>query len=193
MRLVSRVNVVFGALVFFATGCGPSLNSTMPVPKVKIGGAKATAAPDSGATYLYIDEFLDKRESSVLVRREKKEVNPEGDVTPAVVDALKQVLAAKGFEFNDSAPVIISGEVREWVADVTGSLPTKVSAQAAIFIEVLDPANKRIYSGTYRGLASLEEASVNEKDVSKTLASALEESVGQVASDKTLISLLSSY
>jgi hypothetical protein len=62
-----------------------------------------------------------------------------------------------------------------------------------VYIEVLDPANKKIYSGVYRGYSSMEAASVNDQDVSRTLASSLEESVAQVTSDKQLISLLSSY
>lgn len=185
--------LLFAAVIIAASGCGPSLKSTMPVPQVKLAQAKVNKEAKAETTYLYIDEFVDKRDEKALARRDSKEVNPEGDIAPAAVDALKQALTEKGFTFSESAPVIISGEVREWVADVTGSLPTKVSAKAALYIEVLDPANKRIYSGVYRGFASMEEASVDEKDVSKTLASSLEESVAQIASDKQLVTLLSSY
>jgi len=172
-------------------GCGPSLKSTMPVPYLAPNAMKQTTA-DSGA-FLFIDEFKDQREDRVLVKRDKKEVTAEGDVTPAVIQALKQAFTSRGFTFSESSPIIISGELREWRADVTGSLPTKVAAQGAIYIEVLDPANKKIYSGVYRGFASLEEASIDEQDVSKTLANALQETVTQVVNDKQLIGVLSSF
>lgn len=178
------------ASTMFFSACGPSLKSTMLVPQVKLG-KKAEPLPES--TYIYIDELKDVRESKAIARREKKDVNPDGEVSPAVVDALKQALATKGFSYSESAPVIISGEIRDWVAEVTGSLPTKVNANAAIFIEILDPANKRIYSGVYRGFASMDGASVNEEDVRKTLASAMEEAVMQVSADKQLVTLLGSF
>lgn len=189
-RLIGAI--AFGA--FFAPiGCGPSLKNTMAVPHVKLTGGKVSRDDSTASTYLYVDEFVDRRENKSIVRSEKKEVQPENDVASAAVDALKQSLTAKGFSFSESAPLIISGELREWIADVSGSLPTKVSAQASVYIEVLDPANKKIYSGVYRGYSSMEAGSVNEQDISKTLASSLEESVSQVTSDKQLISLLSSY
>jgi uncharacterized lipoprotein YajG len=166
----------------------------MAVPHVKIAGGKISKDNTTANTYLYVDEFVDRRENKSLARNEKKkEVQPESDVAPAAVDALKQSLSAKGFSFSESAPLIISGELREWIAEISGSLPTKVSAQASVYIEVLDPANKKIYSGVYRGYSSMEEASVDEQDISRTLASSLEESVSQVTNDKQLISLLSSY
>ncbi len=172
-------------------GCGPSLRSSIGVPEIHIKQVKAP--PSDNMSYLFVDEFSDHREPKALVHRDKKDVMPAGDVVPAVTKALKQALEAKGFQLSESAPVIISGEVREWVADVTGSLPTKVSAKAAVFIEVLDPANKRVYSGVYKGFASVEEASVSEEDVQRGLASAMEEAVLQVASDKQLVNLLSSF
>ena len=173
-----------------AVGCGPSLNSTMPAPHVALSN-KPPASETSA--YLFIDEIKDVRDNRVLVKREKKEVTAEGELTPSVVEALKQAFGTKGFTFSESSPIIISGELREWHADVSGSLPTKVAAQSAIYIEVLDPANKKIYSGVYRGFASLEEASIDEKDVSKTLANALQETVTQVVNDKQLVGVLSSF
>ena len=175
-----------------AASCGPSFKSTMGVPEVRVG-KKADASSFEESTYVYIDEFIDARPEKALAKRDKKLVNPADDVAAAAVNALKQALASKGFAYSESAPVIISGELREWLADVTGSLPTKVSANAAIYIEVLDPANKKIYSGVYRGFSSMEAASVNEDDVKKTLSSSMEEAVLQVAADKQLVNLLGSF
>lgn len=177
--------------VFLLSACGPSLKSTMSVPDVKV--SKKGAVPSDGMTFVYIDELIDARPLKAIAKRDSKEVLPSGEISSAIVSALKQALETKGFTNAESAPVIISGEVREWLADVTGSLPTKVSANAALYIEVLDPANKRVYSGVYRGFASMEAASVNEEDVRKTLASSMEEAVLQVTADKQLITLLSSF
>ena len=197
---VPRVSkITFPVCVFFAfgfltsiIGCGPSLKGTMPVPHVKQKPGVVAPKPDDSSTFLFIDQFTDRRESKALVKGDKS-VQPDSDVSPSVVEALKQALSVKGFTFSESAPIIISGEIREWSAAIKGSLPTKVTSEAAIYLEVLDPANKKIYSGVYRGFASLEEASVDEADVSKTLANSLEESVAQVAADKQLVGVLSSF
>jgi uncharacterized lipoprotein YajG len=176
-----------------AIGCGPSFKASMDVPAVKVSADKLTQDERAVNTSLYVDQFVDQRQNKALIREDKKEVNPNNDVAPAVVDALKQALQDKGFSFSESAPVIISGEVREWIAEVSGSLPTKIHSHAALFIEVLDPANKRIYSGVYKGYASMEGASIGIGDVRHTLSNSMEQAVKQVAMDKALISLLSSY
>ena len=173
--------------------CGPTLKPTLDVPSIKVSGAKIEKDSSAANTYLFVDDFVDGRVNKVFVRNNKKEISAAGNLAPAVADALKQALGARGFSFSESAPVIISGEVRDWNADVTGSLPTKVDAHAAIFIEILDPANKRIYSGVYKGFASIESASIGEKDVKRTLANSMEEAVTQVVADKQLVSVLSSY
>ncbi len=178
-------------IVLACVSCGPSLKSTMAVPRVSAASLKPAASNDSGQ--LFIDDIKDERLDKSLVRKDKKEVLADGAVTPSIIDALKLGFANKGFGFSDASPIIISGELREWHADVSGRLPTKVSAQCALYIEVLDPANKKIYSGVYRGFASLEEASVDEGDVSKTLSNALQETVVQVVSDKQLVGVLSSF
>ena len=185
--------VLLIALGLCSFGCGPSLKATMDVPVVRVTSSKLQNDHQITNTFLYVDEFVDNRQNKTLVKDSRREVTASGDVAPVVVDALRQALGDRGFSFSESAPVIISGEVREWLATISGSLPTKVSAEAAIFVEILDPANKRIYSGTYKGFASMEAASVSEEDVKRTLASSMEEAVTQVAMDKPLVALLSAY
>ncbi|MFN8392678.1 MAG: YajG family lipoprotein [Bdellovibrionota bacterium] len=195
-QAVSRfhsIAVLLPLCVCSLVSCGPSLKSTIDLPVIKVSPQKVSREERTANTYLYIDELIDARVEKTIIKRDHKEVLPSGDVAPVVVDALKQALGDKGFSFSESAPVIISGEVREWIADVSGSLPTKVNAQATIFIEILDPANKRIYSSVYKGFASLEEASIDEKDVKKTLATSMEQAVTQAAMDKQLVTVLSSF
>lgn len=175
------------------SGCGASFPSTISVPSVEIAPTKSAGERISTSTFLYVDEFLDKRDSKVVTTVDGKSVSMDGDAVAPVVAALKSSLTKRGFAFSDAAPVILSGELRTWRAEVSGSLPTKIEAESAVFIEVLDPANKRIYSGVYRGFANTESGSPGDKELKKTLASALEEAVLQISRDGQLVSLLSSY
>ena len=178
--------------LMLATGCGASVKSTIALPDLKVANGAATES-SSGSTFLFIDELIDKRENMTIAKVDGREIQGSGSVTKVVADGLKAALTNKGFAFSDSAPVIISGEIRVWRADISGTLPTKVSSEAALFVEVLDPANKRIYSGVYRGFAQLEEGSINDEDVRKVLGNAMEEAVVQVSNDSQLVTLLSSY
>lgn len=185
-------NLFFLSLLCLVS-CGPSLKKTMDFPNVNLNLAKISSDNNLANTFLYIDKILDKRNNHVLVRYEGKETLSTGEVSAQLQELLKQALTKKGFSFSDTAPVIISGEIRKWYAEITGSLPSLIVAESEFFIEILDPANKRIYSGTYSGKAQAEEGSVNDDDIRKVLSASLEEAVVQFTSDKRLITLLSSY
>lgn len=184
------VCTVFGTF----TGCGPSIKGSIPIPAISINKDPNPSSRNSGNTYLFVDEFIDARGSKTIALVDgKNEVQSTGEVVPPVVKGLKDALGNSGFSFSDSAPVVLSGELRKWNADVSGRMPTKIKSEAQLFVEVLDPANKKIYSGTYNGFSSVESGSVAEPEVQKALSSAMEEAIKQVTNDRQLIGLLQSY
>lgn len=192
LQCAVRIATVLIATVFIFSACSPTLRDTLEVPVVNAPAPGKNVEKVSNA-YLYIDEFSDARANKALASMDEKEIQPAGDVVPAVVKALKEALINRGFEISESAPVMVSGEVRQWFAEISGSMPTRVNVEAAIFIEVLDPANKRIYSGVYQGKSWKESSSMKEEDIRKTLGEGMEEAIKRVTADERLMGLISSF
>lgn len=186
-----RLSLIVGILA--ATGCAPGYKPTLQVPKIQVKLPQQSAPDSTQNSFVYIDQFEDRRPTPELATLDGKPMLPDGPVIPEVVAALKAALEAKGFAISESAPVILSGELRVWHANVTGSFPTNVAAEAVVNVEILDPSNRRIYSGVYKGFSSAESSSIDHLDIQQTLASSLEEALRQIATDKQLQALLSSY
>ncbi len=176
------------------TGCGPSLPSSLSLPKIKISSeGNRTRNTGSATSYVYVDEFIDSRGSSAIAILDGKDIPHKEDVSPVIVDGVKQALKQRGFEFSETAPIVLSGEIRQWIARVTSGFSSKVDAEASLYVEVLDPANKRIYAGVYNGFATVESPSLGTKDVQTALQTCLEEAIGQITADGQLTKLLSSF
>ena len=62
-----------------------------------------------------------------------------------------------------------------------------------MYVEVRDPTNKRIYSGEYSGTASKEHPNLDEKDVSETLGTAMQQAINQLFADQQLMDILQSF
>ena len=186
--------LVLSVALLLILACGPSFKGSIGVPPVTVVKELNPAGRLNSNTYLFVDEFVDSRPNKAIALVDgKNEVQSVGEVVPVVVQGLKDSLGNVGFSFSDSAPVVLSGELRKWSADVSGRMPTKIKAEAQLYIEVLDPANKKIYSGVYNGFSNMDSGSVGEPEVKKTLSGAMEEAVKQVTSDRQLIALLQSY
>ena len=178
-------------------GCGSKLQKTIVVPDIPAWDSSGRVADSvrGGAPHqLFIDKFSDARPSDVIVKRADETVVASGEVGTPIGTALDRAFRNRGFAISQTAPVVLSGEVRIWQSEIVKGFPTqKQSANAELFLEVLDPANKRIYSGTYKGSASREDPSLSPEDIRATLGTAMSEALSQVTSDKQLIDLLLSY
>ncbi len=176
-----------------SSACGPSLRSTMQVPDIPSVSKKPSQVGSVTNAYLSIDDFQDMRPSAALAEVNGRESSAATSVDIPVRDALAKALEKNGFIISDSAPVVMVGQVKEWKADVHTGMPSSINSRAAVYLEVLDPANKKIYSGTYQGRAMSEQASIDETDVRRTLGSAMSEALSQVVADERLMSLLLSF
>ena len=182
------------AMSVLAVGCGPRLPPKLALPNLKIVNVGAKVAGNGGQlSYVYVGEFIDIRETSAIAVLDGKEIAPKNDVGPVVIGGVKQALKKKGFEFSDTAPVVLSGEVRNWVARVTSGFSGKVDSEASLYVEIIDPANKRIYAGVYNGFSNVESPSLGKDDVREALKTSLEEAVRQITADAQLMELLASF
>jgi uncharacterized lipoprotein YajG len=182
------------SVVFLVSACTPTFHSTIKIPRVpvKIKQTSITRRPQYGMT-IFIDQMVDARKKEALAEYDGRDINPDGDVTGAVLDALRSGLEQKGFKYTDTAPVIISGEIRTWFTRIENGFTRKATADAALYLEVIDPTNKRVYSGIYRGYSSIEKPGLGEEEVSKALGSSMAEAVNQALSDQQLIRLISAF
>ena len=185
---------IFAAALFLASCGGPDYKPSLEVPEiVPIIKNTATVKPRHGDAVVYIHQFSDARTAEAIAEYDGREVKPAGDVIDRVVRALRGGLQKKGYRFAENAPVLIAGEIRKWMANISGGFKARVDAQAAVSIDLIDPANKRVFSGIYQGYANMEKSGMEDKDVQETLSVAMAEALGRMLSDPQFNRMLSSY
>lgn len=181
-------------LCLFASGCGVSMPSRLALPDIPKTATAPVIKMGEMPPLVFVEEFSDVRDDGALAFYESRSVQPAINMIGAqVTDALGRELDALGFEVTDAAPLLVRGEVRVWKAHIAGGMPAFVSGEAVFGIKVLDPANRPIYLGTYRGYANLEDSSVDSQDVRKVLGTAMSEALKQFVKDRKLMALLSSF
>ncbi len=183
---------LLSSVLFAVTACGPSLRSQMSLPHLMPSGAPEAQATSRQA-YIFVDQFIDARPSPEIAMVEDRAVAADNPPADAVVAGIRRALEKDGFTLSDTAPVILSGEVRNWSAKVTPGFSSKSESSAQLFIEVLDPANRRVYSGVYEGFSSKGTPGLDESDVRDTLEVSMTEAIKQLLADRQLIGLLASY
>lgn len=182
------------AICFLLIGCGPSAPKSLKLPEIKIREVgKKVKGPDDEASYIFVDDFIDARIEQSIAEVDGTKVPPEGDTSVFVRAGLRQALERKGFVFSDTAPIVLSGELRKWKADVVGGFSSTIRSEASLYVEILDPANKRIYAGVYNGFSNIEGNSLGAEDIQEALRISMQEAVRQVIKDMQLIKLLSSF
>lgn len=188
------MKVLFPILALFLfSACSTGIDDKMPVPNITTPQVESVFSKENLVPTLFVGDIRDGRPQTALAVMGEKKSEPEGDITLAVSRALQEGLKSKGFEINDSAPVVVTGEVRTWLVTIKGGVPSKGESSAALSLEVYDPANKKVYSGVYQGSARMERSTLSDQDISRLLGVAMTEAIGQALSDKNLIQLLASF
>lgn len=185
--------LLLSCVVANLSACSPKLKSIIQVPDIPENMSKADRPTSEYKNYVFLDQFKDGRSAKAIANLEGKETTTASDITVAVKQAMEKAFSANQFVISESAPLTISGEVRQWAADVRGGLPSSVKSKAEIAIEVYDPAAKKIYAGTYQGNVNREESSIEEDDVRRALGTAMSEAIGQILNDRQLMNLLCSF
>lgn len=179
-------------LLFFLGGCSPTIKPVIDLSKMEVPGPSFKGPEFSGAL-IFVDNFRDARLSQVLVQGGSKTSTTESDLTKLATKSLSDALVSLGFVLTESSPVIISGSLEEWKAEVESGLPSKVITKARIGLEAFDPANKLIYKGSYEGYSSIEHPSLGEEDIVDSLANAMGEAIEQVTKDQRLLQVVTSF
>lgn len=192
LRLNLLLGVLFSGVVF--SGCAPSIK-----PEVRLLELISSAKVEKGLIdlsfrpYIFLSSVVDMRTEKSVAEYDRKKVRTPDDVSQVVSAGLKRSLEEQGFLFSESAPVVLAVEIRQWRAEVESGFSDQVRAEASLFVEVIDPGNKRVYSGSYKGHAVIEDPSLDTKDVQSVLRTSMNEVLNQIVLDKQLMRLLSSY
>lgn len=185
--------ILFIVLGFASCGA-TSLGSQLSVPTVPVpssGLFVRTVPEDSVLSLKALNDA--RRETKIAVHR-LRAIEPTSRVSIVVDEVMKTAFQQKGFSLSASAPLVVSGEIREWVADVGGpELRGGALGKAVLYLQIFDPSNKKIYSGTYQGTAEFVKSSIKDKDVQQVLAESMSEAVAQIFSDQKLIDVLTSF
>ncbi len=189
---------LFLGLLIILSSCSSSLKPVMNVPSIPKPDLSTVNTHGSGLAEgrfaeLFVADFTDARESEIVASLKGIDSKFLGSASEKVHARVEDFLREKGFTLNDDAPLVLLGQVKKWSADITAGVPATVEAKAAISIEVRDPANRRIYAGTYEGVATLKEPGVGTEEISKALGVAMSESLREVLADKQLLDLLTSF
>ena len=83
--------------------------------------------------------------------------------------------------------------MRKWRSKVGAKDSSAIDSEATLFVELLDPTGKKIYSGTYNGTRSSQFPVVTRIDVQDSLGLAMANAIEQVISDQQLIEMLGSF
>lgn len=178
------------------TACGPSIPTRILLTDIEVAKVEKLSNNKDFPPSVFIDEFQDTRDQSAVVffPSDNESTEPmQNDLGQLVGSTLKSILTNKGFNIDDSAPVTLQGQIRTWKATVSGGMSAKIDGEAVISIAVMDPANKALYSGVYRGFANMEATAVGAGDYQEVLSAAMSEAIRNLSEDAKLMGLLTSF
>lgn len=188
---MNRRYLVLLLALLLCVSCSPKLGSKISLPAIPSIGKQGDIAT-SGAE-VYVLTVVDARGERTIATFEGRSIEPRDDVALSIKGAVSKALEEQGFSLSEFAPVSLTAEVRSWNAEVSGGMPSSVSSEAKVYVEIRDPANKKIYSGMYSGHSMIQEASLGEEEVQESLGTSMAEALRQIFVDKQLVEVLASF
>ncbi len=187
------MNKLYISIIFFLTitSCVAPLDKTIQlttIPEPQITAPEFTIQPS-----ITIGFFKDLRAGSYIVKNYDNYAQPANSVSEEVEDVLRRTFTNAGFNVNNSAPVILKGEIRTWNVDVKNTLPVVLESKAEIWIEVIGPDDKRIFSGRYSGKGRFEQPTAEVKDIQRALNTSMTATISGIFKERKLMELLSSF
>lgn len=194
---MSRIAVAFPTflsviLVAFITACGPKLSPVVNVPEVSPPAGLNVDRRARGSE-IYVDTVLDSRPTTIITSFKGVDAQFTGDLTSVIRRVVEGVFRQKGLSLHEKAPVVINLEVKQWSAQFAPENSAKVDAQAELYLEVIGPANRKIYSGTYKGFSSFEGSPFDNKQLEELLKTAMNEAVRQLVHDQGLMDTITAF
>jgi uncharacterized lipoprotein YajG len=174
------------AIVLLLAACGPYLSRSMEVPDIAVTdvGAEVRGMFKPAVT---VEEFVDSRESPVLVDRKGEQTEISGSIGKRVSEAIETALERKGFQVGGVGPIFVRGEVLKWKSDVDSTMQGRLNSEAQIGVQLYSSAGRRVYSGVFNGSASSESPVISNTDVSTSLGKSMAEAIEQFLTDQDFL------
>lgn len=171
-------------------GCGANISPSIAPPI--ISAPSRTDDVGRGAM-VFIEEVRDEREQTDLGQTTTGRIATIGSVPSIIRSGLEDLFKKSGYSVSDSAPVVLQASLQQWNVDVTGSMSSSIISNAKLTVQVYDPANRLAYTGQYQGNAQIQQSSADDIIVKEALSASMSQILEQIASDKSLMKLLSAF
>lgn len=179
-------------LVIFLFACGPQFNNPVLAPDASLATVELKGKAGSEGRF-YLKNFEDIRKDLSLVTLDGESYKTDSDLTLVVREALSRILVKSGYSSSKESAIFIKGKLIDWKAEVKDGYPSTLVSSAKVYLELMDPTDRRVYSGTYAGEAELQAPGMDNNDLRKALSMGMEKALEQVVKDKGFVSILSSY
>ncbi len=179
-------------VVLGLVSCGPNFVNPVIAPEAPLEAVDVKPRAKSEGQF-YLKSFEDSRSLKDLTSYDGKSYYTDSDLTLVGREGLSRILGKAGFSSSKESAIFIKGKLIEWTADVIDGYPSLISSKAKIYIELIDPTDRRIYSGSYSGAAELQAPGLSNDELRKSLSLAMEKALEQVAKDKGVVNVLTSY
>lgn len=181
--------------LFLLASCAPNLGKTIEAPQIPAVATKGDARPRLG-TYISIQSVEDARiavDPGTASMDGIDYTEPQGAIGSLVENGLKAAFRENGISVIDSAPLVIRAEVRTWRAHTETKAQSDLASEATLYVEVIDPAGKKLFNGTYNGNRASTFPIITRVDVQDSLGIAMANAISQAVVDPQLLTVLSSY
>ena len=137
-----------------------------------------------------IEPFTDARTSTPVAILKGKQIQSKTNLTEIVTSSVASTLQTAGFRSSSAGNVSLTGEIRQFFANVEGNFPSQGTAEVVLSMSVKDSNNRRTYTAQYQGSAKAQTVMASRNDISEMLESALESALRQMIKDRQLLSFL---
>ncbi len=187
-----KIKYLFIPIVLFFGACGPNFSNPVLAPEPSLESVELKVKKQVEGRF-YLKSFEDIRKDQNFIKYNGQNFKCDSDLTLVVREALSRILVRSGFQASKKSAIFIKGKLVDWNAEVQDGFPGTLISQVKVYLELMDPTGRRIYSGTYSGQAELQAPGLDNNDLRQALSLGMEKALEQVALDKGFVSVLKAY
>lgn len=180
---------------FYTISCAPNIGPVVSFPVLNLEeDLEAQRAFPKERYSINILSIADQRTNNNIVTIDDKRTSKgEGEVDNLIYDRLEFLLKDRGIAIDKDAPVGIELVLQEWDSVIKSGFGSEGKGNAKIRIDVIDPTNTKIYSGTFSGFSVFKLGGIGSEDVQDILREAMNQALIKIVDDKKINNILTSY
>ncbi len=179
--------VIFLVIVQALSGCSSDFSQPFPMPLIPLSQEVKKVG---GAPEIYLQEIKDLRESKVFLEHDNMKYQTHADIGPVAREALSKAFEKQGYKYSNTAKFIFKTDILKWHAKIEEGFLSIATAEAEVAMALFNRQGQKMYSGKYRGVATLESVIYNNDDIAEILGASMGAAILQLSHDQKLESLL---